>query len=884
MASAWKKGDLLQTMKLRVFTFPVVVVVVVVVAVAVGLSNLKNHLTNESLSNLKTVNHNIRIALHREIDNTDLSLLQILHDDEIHLALVDALTKNSATPEDRFDLREMLVSSIFQQHYRGFYLINKRQLIIASMKDLDTGKKVPGMIVSAIDRLNQGEPFVITHAFKHHGGVTMWLIRSVRDRQGKIIGYFALDLGKEFRFSSTTLTSGTSYRTGETYLVDNKGMMLSESRFKSDLVKAGLLEPGQMSTLNLKITDPGTDLLTHTQSIKTEGAKPFTFAVKRAIETRHSGSNIAGYRDYRGVPVLGAWQWDNTLQAAIITEIGQDEALADYIHVRNIMLLLLLVVLVGSLISVIAFSRLRLRSEREANRHRAILLESTAEAIYGVDLAGNCTFVNRAFLNLLGYEEHEVIGKNIHSLIHHSFPDGSPYPVEACNIYKSHQSRTRIHRDDESFWCKDGQEVKAEYWSQPLFEGDDVIGSVVTFMDITDKKKAQTEREKLENQVQHSQRLESLGVLAGGIAHDFNNLLAAILGNASLVESNVLKDPLKAKERVVRIIQSAEKAGVLCKQMLAYSGKGQFILKSINISSVVEEMTHLLEVSIDKSVFVKYHLSEQLPTILVDEAQIQQVVMNLVTNANEAIEGKSGVISITTGMMQADEKYIAGSYASDNIQPGRFVYVEVSDTGCGMDKQTIQKVFDPFFTTKVTGRGLGMSAVLGIVRGHKGALKIYSEPGRGTTFKFLLPIDDAVHAENTDVSSSGNIPHFSGGTALVVDDEETVREMACMMLEELGFDTIPAANGEEGLELYKQHRKNIRFILTDLTMPRMDGRDLFMQLKRIDPECHIILTSGYNSQDAIQQFSGKGLAGFIQKPYTGKALSLEIEKILGVER
>ncbi len=873
----------MQTIKTRLLKSPVAVAVAVVVAVAVSLSQLKAHLINEALDNLTTVNSNIQAGLRRQINITSTSTALILRDNDVYLALEDILNNSPASSDELFDLRIILAEHIFPRHYGGFYLIGKQQHILASMKERDTGKPVPAAAAKAIRRLNRGEPFVITHAFKYGGNLTMWQLRSIMDAQGEVIGYLALALGKEHRFSATTLASGISYKTGETYLVDDHGVMLSESRFTDDLVRIGLIKRGQASALNIRVADPGVNLLTDPVKAHQVTEQPLTLAVRQALKTLRSGSNTDGYRDYRGVPVLGVWQWDNMLQAAIITKIDQAEAMDKYIYVRNIMLLLLLLVLAGSFISVIAYSRLRIRSERETNRHRNLLLESTAEAICGIGMDGNCTFVNRAFLNMLGYEEHEVTGKNLHRLIHHSCPDGSPYPVEACKIYKAHHEQMRIHRDDESFRHKDGREIKVEYWSQPMFEGDDVVGSVVAFLDITGKRKMEYEREQMEKQVQHSQRLESLGVLAGGIAHDFNNLLAAILGNASLVQSNVLKDPLKAKERAARIIQSAEKAGVLCRQMLAYSGKGQFILKPINLSSTVEEMTHLLEVSIEKSVFIKYHLSEQLPEVMVDEAQIQQVIMNLVTNANEAIEGKSGVISVTTGMMYAEEKYLAGSYAADNVQPGRFIYVEVSDTGCGMDEETIRKVFDPFFTTKVTGRGLGMSAVLGIVRGHGGALKVYSEPGRGTTFKFLLPVDESGHAVSSDAQNHTPLQHFSGGTALVVDDEETIREVACMMLEELGFETIAAADGEEGLALYRKHQHAIRFVLTDLTMPHMDGKELFTQLKQINPECRVILTSGYNSQEAIQQFSGKGLAGFIQKPYTERALSEEVKKILGGE-
>jgi len=849
------------------------------VAVAVAVSQLKNHLNGEAITNLTTVNNSIQIALHRQIREAEQASEQILANEAIYSKVYELLNKKMS--RETFNLRRLLAKHIFTQGYKGFYIIDNELQIRTSMKDSDANKRPPQSVLNAIHRLKSGEPYVVTHPFVFEGKPTMWGISKVMNGAGEVFGYFALALGEEFRFSSTTLISGISYKTGETYLVDENGMMLSESRFKNHLVMAGLLKTNESSTMHIRIADPGVNLLETNKAPLPKAKWPLTFAVQHALVTHRMGWSSTAYRDYRGVPVFGVWRWDIPLQAAIITEIDEAEAMDKYIYVRNLLFVLLLIVIVGSLASVMAYSRLRIRTERESNQHRNLLLKSTAEAIYGVDLNGDCTFVNDAFLHALGYKEHEVLGKNMHNLIHHSYPDGTPYPVEACNIYKAHKLSQRIHRDDESFWHKDGRELKVEYWCQPLYEGDEMLGSVVTFLDITEKRKAEAEREQLEKQVQHSQRLESLGVLAGGIAHDFNNLLAAILGNASLVKSNVLKAPLKAKERVERIIQSAEKAGVLCKQMLAYSGKGQFILKPINLLDAVEEMTHLLEVSIDKSVVVKYHLSEELPVVMVDEAQVQQVIMNLVTNANDAIEGKSGVVSITTGMMHADEKYLADCYAADGIRAGRYIYIEVSDTGCGMDKETIRKVFDPFFTTKTTGRGLGMSAVLGIVRGHKGALKVYSEIGRGTTFKFLLPVEETEYKNSFPEQKNEAVRHFSGGTALVVDDEETVREVACMMLEELGFDTLAATNGEEALELYKRHQADILFVLTDLTMPRMDGRTLFTKLRQINPDIRVVLSSGYNSQEAIQQFSGKGLAGFIQKPYSEDALRQEIIKMLG---
>lgn len=862
------------------FSFAIGVVIALFFIVTLGMAQLKTHINTHALDNLTAINKKVRDALHRQIDSNVVTITQIIEGRETRTLLMDALNPAEMTAKQRFDLRKVLAKNVFSQHYKGFFLIGKNRKILVSMKQRDMGMQVPELAQEAIERLEQGEQSALTHPFVYVGQISMWILKAITDEHGKSMGYFALELGNAHRFSVTTLSAGISYASGETYLVNDQGWMLSESRLKAGLISAGLLKTGDATTLNIQVLDPGINLLNQPIAISRTGQQPFTYAVEQVTSTHQPGWNTDGYRDYRGALVLGVWQWDKYLNAAIISEIDQGEAMQLYVYVRNVLLILLFFVLAGTLAAMMAYSRLRIRSEREANRHKNLLLESTAEAIYGIDMDGYCTFVNRSFLNMLGYEESEVVGKHIHQLIHYAYPDGDDYPVEACSIYRAHRERTRVHRTDESFWRKDGTLIMVECWSQPLFEGDDAIGSVVTFLDITEQRKNEIEREQMEKQLQHSQRLESLGVLAGGIAHDFNNLLTAILGNASLVESNILKDPLKAKERAAKIILSAEKAGVLCKQMLAYSGKGQFILKPINLSSIVEEMTHLLEVSIDKAVIIKYHLTSQLPLIMVDEAQMQQVIMNLVTNANEAIDGKSGVISLTTGVMNAEAPYLATCYA-DHIQAGRFIYVEVCDTGCGMDKETVQKIFDPFFTTKVTGRGLGMSAVLGIVRGHQGALKVYLEPGRGTTFKFLLPVDESEYGLNMPTEQETGVEQFSGGTVLVVDDEETVREVACMMLEEMGFDTITACNGEEGLSMYKKHQHSILFVLTDLTMPRMSGKELFTELKNINPECRVILSSGYNSTEAIQQFSGKGLAGFVQKPFTPQALSEEVKKMLG---
>ncbi|MDQ6992831.1 MAG: response regulator [Mariprofundus sp.] len=407
-----------------------------------------------------------------------------------------------------------------------------------------------------------------------------------------------------------------------------------------------------------------------------------------------------------------------------------------------------------------------------------------------------------------------------------------------------------VHETCESEYTVDGTPIRS-------------IGSV---QDITERITFEEEREQMQVQVEHMQRLESLGVLAGGIAHDFNNILTAIMCNAAMAERKALTSPQDTQRYLGNIVASSGKAAELCKQMLAYSGKGQFVLKTIDLSSMVKEITKLLEISIGKNVVMKYHLSEHQPVVEVDVAQIQQVIMNLVINASDAIGEKSGVISISTGVMQADCTYLAATSLDDSLPEGRYVYLEVSDTGCGMDKETQTKLFEPFFTTKITGHGLGMSAVLGIVRGHQGAIKLYSKLGKGSSFKFLLPISCQPVEAIAEQTTPGD-DWRGAGTVLIVDDEETIRETAVMMLEEMGFTTLCTVDGEDGVRVYREHQSEIVAVLMDMTMPKMDGKACFTELRRINKHVKVVLSSGYNEQEAISRFNGQGLAGFIQKPY-----------------
>ncbi|KXK36527.1 MAG: Blue-light-activated protein [Candidatus Hinthialibacteria bacterium OLB16] len=394
------------------------------------------------------------------------------------------------------------------------------------------------------------------------------------------------------------------------------------------------------------------------------------------------------------------------------------------------------------------------------------------------------------------------------------------------------------------------------------------------FSNIIERRRSEEARSKLEAQVHHTQKLESLGVLAGGIAHDFNNLLMGVLGNASLALME-LPPESPARESVNHIEKAAMRAAELARQMLAYSGKGRFVIQKINLSKLVEEMTHLLQVSISKKVFLRYNFADNLPAIEGDATQIRQVIMNLITNASDAIGDKSGVITITTGLIETDSTYLESTYLKDDLPGGYYVFLEVSDTGCGMDEETRARIFDPFFTTKFTGRGLGLAAVLGIVRGHKGTVKVYSEAGRGTTFKILLPCCDSQEDTQENHVESTRKDWVGTGTILIVDDEESVRYISKRILESHGFKVLTANDGREGVKAYEAQKEAIDLVLLDMTMPHMDGEEAFRELRLINPDVHVILTSGYTEQEATARFTGKGLAGFIQKPFLPSSL-LEI--------
>lgn len=400
--------------------------------------------------------------------------------------------------------------------------------------------------------------------------------------------------------------------------------------------------------------------------------------------------------------------------------------------------------------------------------------------------------------------------------------------------------------------------------------------------DITERRQAEAERASIERRMQETQKLESLGVLAGGIAHDFNNLLTGILGHASLCRAQLVGSAPQ-QQYLYQIEQAARRAAELCQQMLAYSGRGRFAVESIELGALVRETVPLLRLSLGKQARLQFDFAPELPSLVADPSQLRQLVMNLVMNASESIGEGGGNIMIRTRLVAATVELFTSCVHTPDIPPGDYVCLEITDTGCGMPPETVARIFDPFFTTKFTGRGLGLASVLGIVRGHRGALRVDSHPGQGTTFHvYLPPSNEAPPPEplaGDMVTATVSRPFPAACRLLLVDDEESVRETAASILRAFGYEVDTAARGDEALTRFRADPVRHQLALIDLTMPGLSGRELLTALREIRPELPVLLMSGYSEIDATSLLSAPRTA-FLSKPFTVAALREKIATLL----
>lgn len=510
----------------------------------------------------------------------------------------------------------------------------------------------------------------------------------------------------------------------------------------------------------------------------------------------------------------------------------------------------------------------RAQHELEASRSRYFSLYDLAPI--GYLTINDQKLIIEANLNatkLLGVARHELLKKPITSFI-------LPEDQDICYLARKRVFATgELQEFDLRMVRADGSCFWVRIQAVPAGDGE----CWVTLEDLTERKKAAEEKLAIEQQFQQAQKMESLGVLAGGIAHDFNNILTIIMANCSLAR----KKPETACDYLLTIENAANRAAELCRQMQAYAGKAQLVQTKINMAALVDDMLKMLSSNVNKNIRIKCDLATDIPFIMGDAGQLRQVIMNLILNASEAIGTAQGEICVTLAKAEVKDGDLNKDHLGKVIPPGRYICLEVADSGYGMDDETKRRLFEPFYSTKFAGRGLGLAATLGIIAAHKGGLQLSSQPDAGATFIIYLPVC------KTNTEDAESIPPVlpekwqGSGTILLVDDEEQIRMVAKAMLETLGFAVVEASNGKEALAVYQENIADIDMVMTDIGMPIMDGYELFSELKKFDSELPIIVSSGFGDAAVLSRIALEDTAGFLCKPYSFDQLQKLLKDVVG---
>lgn len=637
--------------------------------------------------------------------------------------------------------------------------------------------------------------------------------------------------------------------------------------------------------------------------------------------------------DYRGIPVLAATRYVEETDWGIVVKIDRKEAFAPLRQMRNLLVLVVVATIIIVMLISLYFARTitlpiikltevakriargqeaglaeetfpgeigvlakafntmtdnlitthrnlenKVKQLREREERISLLLNSTAEGIYGLDKDGCCTFCNPSCLRLLGYtDEHDLLGRHMHPLIHHTREDGTEYPLAECRISQGLQLKGGVHGENELFWRRDGTCFWIEYWSYPVIKDNEVVETVVTFIDISERRATEEDREKLNAHLQQAQKMEAVGTLASGIAHDFNNILSAILGYTELAQLKLPPESEIGKD-LVEVFRAGNRARDLVKQILTFSRQAKYERRPLQIHLIVKETLKLLRASIPTTIEIRTKIDPKSGTVLADPTQIHQVLMNLCTNAYQAMRETGGVLAIELSHLKIspEDKKVAGL----QLTPGSYVKLQVSDTGCGMEKSLMERIFEPYFTTKEKGEGTGMGLALvhGIIKDHDGHITVYSEPGKGSIFCVYLP-----RVETSPVDSeivNGEALPRGNERVLVIDDERIIAQMTQRLLEKLGYQVTATTSSAEALRYFQSQPDSIDLVITDMTMPHITGAQLAQKLLAIKPDIPIILCTGFS--DLINEKKAKaiGIREYIMKPVVIQELAQVVRKAL----
>jgi len=515
---------------------------------------------------------------------------------------------------------------------------------------------------------------------------------------------------------------------------------------------------------------------------------------------------------------------------------------------------------------------------RESELLKTLLLNSVSEGIYGLDKRGRTIFVNQAAKKMLGFSDKELVVKKIHSIIHHTKQDGSSYPESDCPIMTTMAQDRQVSVDNEVLWRKDGTSFPVEYTSTPVKLNHEVIGAVVKFSDVTEKKRQERMQRQLEEHYQQMQKHQSLNSMAAGIAHNFNNILLAVMGNLELSLATL---PAFREERkyLNAALKASHRAAGLSMMMLQFVGQGKMKLQKFELSKLIGEMAEVLAPQIKSEIRISRKGTKEI-FVKADIGMIRQVISNLVNNAAEAIsQQKNGKIKLEFGQRFYTQKELKQPYIEDELPEGKYTFFKVKDNGQGMNKDVLSRALDPFFTTKFPGRGLGLARVLGIIRNHKGAVLLESKPGKGTTATVLFPVIKSQPSQPLQHHPSSTVREGDTGTVLLIDDDKMVRELGQNIIHAMGFDVLLTADGLEALEVFEQKMDGIDIVLLDISMPRLDGFETLNKIRE-KSEVPVIMITGYSIDQVSDRLKNFNNVAILEKPFGKKELQAKMMELM----
>lgn len=779
--------------------------------------------------------------------------------------------------EAQAETRQLLAPVLKANQFQGFFLIGPGNINLGSTRDSNLGfVNLLNRQGEILDRLWAGEALLSTPQHSdvllengmipsQSSGATMFAGAPIRDASGTIIALltFRIKPSKDF---AKIFKRGRIGNSGETYAFNAEGEMLSESRFEKQLVRMGLLPIGVSSTLNIHVRDPGRNLSEKPYSNFESRTLPLTLMARNAISGK-SGMNLEGYRDYRGIPVIGAWVWIPELNFGFTTEIDKGEAYQMIGIMRTTMFFLtgLSIFIVIGL--VVSFHLMR-RSISESEQRYRDLIEGASQ---GVCLHRNFTPVlaNQVFADLLGFENPDAV-LAVECLVQfRDAPREVPQQEDAGKAKAENSISPRNYQIE--MQASDGSQRQIEVFDRDMvWKGGPV--TVSTIIDVT-------ERISLEKQLRQSQKMEAIGRLASGVAHDFNNTLQIMRGFTEIAESSEGKEKqLQALEKVKNAIISASH---LTRQLLSFSRQEKLQKRTCDLNKILSAQVSMLRRIIGEDIELTLSLTNQPALVFADAVMLEQILLNLCINARDAMpDGGELKISSVNFLVDHTIRKMHG-----NLKPGLFVLISVTDSGIGMTPEVREKIFEPFFTTKGVGKGtgLGLSTVYGILMQHKGHIEIQSEPGLGSTFKVYLPLIAGEHPKELPAEENEEI---EGGdeTILVAEDDEGVAGLAREMLETFGYSVIGAVNGEEAVEMYKLNSDRVDLVLLDMVMPKMNGRAVYERIKAQTPDIPILFSTGYTGDIIDQKFIDQEKITILRKPYSSNQLGKMIREMLNQKK